>query len=86
MCKAIDNIVQSCHNDEIYILTPKFGGGVHNSKCSKGTVGWISGERLLIRFISLAYGERAGGGFVFLCDKVCSQKKSQPNSHNQSQK
>ena len=35
---------------------------------------------------SLAYVERAGGGVVFLCDQVCSQKKSQPNSHNQSQK
>ena len=63
-----------------------FGGGIHDSNCPKGTVGWINGEQLLKDLYSLAYVERAGGGIGFLCDKVCSQKKSQPNSHNQSQK
>ena len=86
ICKAIDNVVRSCHIDGIYISTPKIGGGIHDSNCPKGTVGWINGERLLKDLYSLAYVERAGGGIGFLCDKVCSQKKSQPNSHNQSQK
>ena len=78
ICKANDNVVRSCHIDGIYISTPKIGGGIHDSNCPKGTVGWINGEQLLKDLYSLAYVERAGGGIVFLCDKVCSQK-----NHNQ---